>query len=294
MQYLFDPDIPFMKANLHCHTTRSDGHRSPEEVRDFYRSQGYDILALTDHRVVSEQPYVDRDMLFLPGVEMDFAMDDQVVHIVGVGVDEGYADDNGLSGGPQTCVDAMRAHGGRAILCHPAWSLNTTDTICSFRGLTAAEIYNSTSTYPWNGDRADASVSLDIAFAHGARFGVVASDDSHSYTGEAGRSATMIQAKEPSWQSVREALDAGRFYATQGPRFEQIILDAGMLKVYCSPVKYVIFYSNLVWADSRCQTGKDLTHARYSLTTRVGERFVRVQIIDEQGKSAWSNPISLE
>jgi hypothetical protein len=37
------------KANLHAHTTRSDGNLSPAEVIDAYASRGYDILAITDH-----------------------------------------------------------------------------------------------------------------------------------------------------------------------------------------------------------------------------------------------------
>lgn len=37
------------KANLHTHTTRSDGSLSPQSVVDNYSALGYDILAITDH-----------------------------------------------------------------------------------------------------------------------------------------------------------------------------------------------------------------------------------------------------
>lgn len=37
------------RANLHTHTTQSDGALHPEDVIDFYYKQGYTILALTDH-----------------------------------------------------------------------------------------------------------------------------------------------------------------------------------------------------------------------------------------------------
>ena len=36
-------------ANLHCHTTLSDGRKSPEEIRDAYKAQGYSIVAFSDH-----------------------------------------------------------------------------------------------------------------------------------------------------------------------------------------------------------------------------------------------------
>ena len=39
----------FWRGNLHTHSTRSDGLRSPEEVCRFYEAAGYDFLALTDH-----------------------------------------------------------------------------------------------------------------------------------------------------------------------------------------------------------------------------------------------------
>lgn len=288
---LFDERKPFFKGNLHCHTTRSDGRLSPDEVRRFYRQRGYDFLALTDHRRLSEQAYADDGLLMLPGVEMDFELPGEAVHIVGVGMREGYADDR--TQGPQHCVDTIRAFGGRAILCHPAWSLNTVRTIRSLRGLTAVEIYNSTSTYPWNGDRADASVLLDIAATQGTLLNFVASDDSHAYTGEAGRSCTMVQADALEQQSLLEALDAGRSYCTQGPRFAQISVEGCEIRVACSPVKHVIFYSNLVWADRRCVSGDGLTEAGYRAKPEAGEAFVRVQLVDERGDSAWSNPIPL-
>lgn len=41
------------KANLHTHTTRSDGRMSPQQVVDNYHKLGYSILAITDHNEVT-------------------------------------------------------------------------------------------------------------------------------------------------------------------------------------------------------------------------------------------------
>ena len=132
------------------------------------------------------------------------------------------------------------------------------------------------------------------AAAHGALYRFVASDDSHRYQGEAGRAFTMVQADDLSQESLFDALDRGRFYCSQGPRFEQISVEDGRIDVTCSPVDTVIFYSNLIWTGNRCQTGKDLVFASYDLTVNRGERYVRIQLIDAQGLSAWSNPILLK
>ena len=288
--HLFDEQKPFYKGNLHCHTTLSDGVLAPEEVTALYRGLGYDFLAITDHRLLSAPNHMENGMLLLSGMEMDFMLPGEALHLIGVGMDE-KLNRYDLSRSPQNCIDLMRRCGGRAIVAHPAWSLNTLATLSALRDVTAAEIYNSVSTYPWNGDRADSSVLLDIAATHDSPYRFVASDDSHRYDGEAGRSFTMVQADGLSAEGILSALDNGRFYCSQGPRFEQISVEDGCVKVRCSPVRTVIFYSNLVWANGRCHSGEAQTSASYDLSANRDETFVRVQLIDGQGLSAWSNPI---
>ncbi len=290
---LFQEGKPFYKGNLHCHTTLSDGELPPEDVISLYRVLGYDFLAITDHRRLSPPTHMEGNMLVLSGMEMDYMLPSEALHIIGIGMDAAYADSRVYRQGPQAAIQDMRAHGGRAILAHPAWSLNTLGTLSALRDVTAAEIYNSVSTIPWNGDRADSSSLLDVAAAHGCPFRFVASDDSHGYNGEAGRSFTMVQADELTQEGLLRALDEGRFYASQGPRFEQLTLENGYLTLRCSPADTVIFYSNLVWAEGRCIVKQGQTEAVYDLRANSGETFVRCQLIDSKGKSAWSNPILL-
>ena len=42
----------FYKANMHCHTNISDGTRSPEEVKAWYKAAGYSAVCFTDHEVL--------------------------------------------------------------------------------------------------------------------------------------------------------------------------------------------------------------------------------------------------
>jgi len=289
---LFDCSKPFFKGNLHCHTTMSDGRLTPEECKSFYRSRGYDFLAVTDHRKTGEATHMKDGMLVLCGMEMDYNLPGEALHLVGVGVtDEILTHD--YSRDPQKFIRLCNQLGGRVILAHPAWSLNTVSTLSGLRDLCAAEIYNSTSTYPWNADRADSSNVLDSAAAHGAFYNFVATDDSHSYNGEAGRSFTMVQAEELTQKNLFEAIDAGRFYCSQGPEIRQITMENGRVKVECSPCERAIFYSNLAWTPGRCVTARGLTTAEYTLHPENGETFVRVQVMDAEGRSAWSNPMIL-
>ena len=71
---LLDAQKKYFKGNLHAHTTRSDGRKSPEDVIAEYAANGYDFLALTDHwRIGSESRY--ENMLLMPGIEYDFTFD---------------------------------------------------------------------------------------------------------------------------------------------------------------------------------------------------------------------------
>lgn len=300
---LFSEDIKFLKGNLHMHTTASDGRLSPTQAMDLYRSKGYDFIALTDHLVASPEQMHD-GMLVLSGVELDVSgadtwFADQCVHIVGVGVDADainarhYSHD-GPKPEPQSLIDDIRAAGGRAILAHPAWSLNTTELMLALQGLTAAEVYNTFSGEPWNSERADSSSALDILSAHGKPLRLVASDDSHFYTGEAGRSFTMVQAESLTREGILDALDRGAFYASQGPRFHQIEVDADQIRIKCSPVDTITFYSNRPWVGARCRSGRNMTGAVYEIQRQDWvDRFARVVITDRFGQRAWTSPISV-
>ena len=294
---LFTAGKPFFKGNLHCHTTLSDGRLTPQEVKEFYRERGYDFLTLTDHRRFSEPTHMEDGMLILSAMEADYFLPSEVVHLVCFGMEETVHEEKEmpLPRDPQQCIDLVRKHGGRVILAHPAWSLNTLATMSGLRGISATEIYNSTSAVPWNGERADSSTQVDIAASHGTFFNLVASDDSHRYNGEAGKSFTMIQADELTRESLLEAFDAGRFYCSQGPAFEQISVEEGVISVTCSPVEHIVFYSNVVWSAERCQSGHGITSASYHPLALPGrtDRYVRIQLIDSEGRSAWSNPIIL-
>ena len=70
-EYLLPKDGFFYKANLHTHTTVSDGKMTPEEVKAAYKSRGYQIVAYTDHDVmVDHSELSDSDFLALRGYEM--------------------------------------------------------------------------------------------------------------------------------------------------------------------------------------------------------------------------------
>lgn len=291
---LFDESMQFFKGNTHMHTTQSDGKLSPEDAAALYRSMGYDFVVQTDHWKVAPER-MDNGLLVMSGTEFDVYPPNQTAHIVGIGVspavhDQGFSKESEA----QPIIDAINADGGCAILAHPAWSLNTPQYISSLKGLTATEIFNTFSGNPWNSDRSDSSSLLDVTATNGCLLPLVAADDSHHYTGEAGRSYVMVQAEKCTSESILAALKTGRFYATQGPRFHYVEVLEDRILIRCSPAARITFYSNLPWVGGRCRNGVGMKEAEYIFQRERKESYVRCEITDAYGAKAWLSPIKIE
>ena len=70
IKHLISAEGRFYKANLHSHSTVSDGEKSPQELKEMYLAHGYSILAYTDHnRFVIHNELSDDGFLALNGVE---------------------------------------------------------------------------------------------------------------------------------------------------------------------------------------------------------------------------------
>lgn len=68
--YLISPQQKQYKANLHCHSNLSDGKKTPEELKQMYKEQGYSILAITDHEVPKNHSNLnDEEFLMITGYE---------------------------------------------------------------------------------------------------------------------------------------------------------------------------------------------------------------------------------
>jgi len=181
-KYLFKNDQNLYKANLHCHTTVSDGECTPEEIKEIYKKEGYSVVAYTDHDIMVAHPEL-RDDEFLPltgfEVELDQKVDgkdwlnSKTCHICFVALDEDkdvmpfrrdelYIWGNALDYVPTTkfddnhppftreyspeCVCTMMKLGREAgffvTYNHPHWSMETYEDYINYEGMHAMEIYN--------------------------------------------------------------------------------------------------------------------------------------------------------
>ena len=71
-KYFIPPTGNFYKANLHCHTTCSDGAMTPEQVKERYMSLGYSVIAYSDHNVMIDHSDLNEEnFLALTAYEVD-------------------------------------------------------------------------------------------------------------------------------------------------------------------------------------------------------------------------------
>ena len=81
-----------MNADLHCHSTVSDGTLEPEALATRAKANGVALWALTDHDEVAGQhrartAALALGMPYLTGTEISITFAGQTVHIVGLGFD---------------------------------------------------------------------------------------------------------------------------------------------------------------------------------------------------------------
>lgn len=277
------------KVNLHTHTSRSDGRFKPEKVIELYRKKGYDVLALTDHWIRNSSSN-ENGITVLSGAEYDLGVNgnNDVYHILGLGIN---VDPNiNRQSNPQEIIDGIHKAGGTAILAHPAWSLNTPEQILNLQGIDGIEIYNSVSGVH-NSRRPDSSLLVDMVASRGLYLPLIADDDSHYYDLDSCVSWIMVEAVDNSEKAIIDSVKNGKFYATQGPEVHMWI-EGDEAVVRCSPVCEIAFFSNCVYCNDRAVRGSNLTETRYKINEN--ECFLRCEVIDENGKSAWTNIVSIK
>ena len=74
-KYILPENLNWYRANMHCHTTVSDGHYTPEQIKEKYKEMGYSIVAYTDHEIIRDQSHLTDDE-FLAITSSEFSISD--------------------------------------------------------------------------------------------------------------------------------------------------------------------------------------------------------------------------
>ena len=216
IRYLLPENGNFYKANLHCHTTCSDGRLTPAEIKEAYLKEGYSVVAFTDHDVFL--PHGDlRDENFLPlnGFEIEINEENvphekrKTCHLCFVALDENervqpiWHRSAYLFGGavghradvvfdpevpdfvrvytPECVNEAIRIgkeHGFFVTYNHPVWSLEGFSQYGGYEGMDAMEIQNYSSFV--EGYEEHNGAAYDELLRQENRLFAIAADDNHN------------------------------------------------------------------------------------------------------------------
>lgn len=279
MKYLL-PRVPkYFRTNLHTHTSITDARPSPEEMKEYYKKRGYQILSITDHNVIIDFSHLnDEDFLMLTGAEFNVNEENyqrsnsKTAHFNFIAkrpdnlwqpfrypVEWNSAEylakaDIGNMSQEHTpeAINAMIAEANKrgflVMYNHPRWSLHNYEDYSQYKGLWAMEISNTGSSS--HGDDDNGTIYRDLLNL-GNRLFPVGADDSHGER-NVGGSWIMLGAESLTYEAAIAALEKGDFYASTGPEILDLYMDGTNLHFRCSDAAFVTIQSGLRFS-SRCK-----------------------------------------
>ncbi|NDW04800.1 phosphotransferase [Jiella sp. 40Bstr34] len=288
----------FLRGNVHTHSTRSDGARSPGDVCAHYRDMGYDFLCLSDHflakfdfPITDTNDYRGDDFMTILGAEIHAPQNSQgeIWHVLACGLpadfDPPFPDER-----MEALAARARDAGAFVGIAHPQWSSLTIEDGRALADVAhAVEIWNTGCALETG--RGDGTALLDQLLNEGHRhLSGYATDDAHLKIPDSGGGWMMVKAERNEPRALLSAMKAGLYYSSQGPAIAAIQTVGDTLTIRTSPARMI----SLVGRGSRAETAfsddGSLTSAELSLQRFVGD-WCRLIVSDGEGRHAWSNPI---
>lgn len=296
----------FQKGNIHTHTTLSDGGSSPEQTIAWYRSHGYQFLALTDHNKLSHPAHYaslqEPGFILISGEEITMTGKGRQVHVNALCTKNRIPGGNFASAAAALSngIGLVRAQGGVALVNHPNfdWALSAMD-VTDARDAALLEIASGHPYVHSAGDGTHPSHEglWDIALTAGADYMGVGVDDEHHIDVSSDPPATPGRAWISTFGEVTEqgaicnALSMGHLYASTGVDLRRIVVrDRSYALESIQPFATVVFIG---------QGGRELSReaprngqaATYIL--RGDEGYVRARVELPDGKRAWTPAVRL-
>ena len=275
-KFLLPAEGNFYKANLHMHTTVSDGKMTPEEVKAEYMKRGYSIIAYTDHEaLVPHNELSDENFLAITSYEV---ATNELVHPAGFEYVRTYhlnlyARDKNKTNSKvftmsrmwpphavkyltdemksndfrreynvasiNSVIAAAKEDGFIVSFNHPNWSLQRYEDYIGLKGLWAVEFYN---TGCVRGGFPDTIQPIDDLLAKNERVIPIATDDAHASKDslhDCFGGFTMVKARSLDYDEVFSALERGDHYSSSGPLINELYLEDGLLHVKTSEAAYI-------------------------------------------------------
>jgi hypothetical protein len=322
--YLISPQKQQFKANLHCHSTYSDGKLTPQQLKDAYKEHGYQVLCISDHeRTHDLSEMSDPDFLMLTGYEAyirpNYAYNfyDREVHLNLFARDP--RNEALVCYNPRSCkyltpeeqaaipkagplaeraytveyindfIRIARENGYIVAYNHPVWSGESFDRIASYEGLFSMELCNYSSASLGNPEYSGPLYNQMLR--QGYRLFAHSADDNHneypfdSEKNDSFGGITMILADKLEYDEVFHAMETGEMYSTMGPVFHEVSFDGEQVHIRCSDVAQICCnWGGKTPTCVRAKQGQTICEATIPL--KENARFVQVSILDRSGNFA--------
>jgi hypothetical protein len=304
MQNPFGEPGVWLRCALHVHTTNSDGELTPSLLVRHYERAGFDVLAITDHWVRTDEPSNER-LLLIPSTELDASMGapGREAHVLGFGVHQDPVEPGSEFPSLEETVAWIEDAGGVAFLAHPYWSGLHVEEFAGCEGLLGLEVYNAGCELEVG--RGLAGVHWDdVLEADGRAWFGIATDDCHHPGFDSSVAWTWVRAADRSTDAVLAALQAGQFYSSSGPVIEDLSVEDGVVELRTTPAKSITLMTGRARGASvnagrlgysyhgevleRSPDGA-VTAAR--LTAPRQAPYGRIEVADRNGGKAWTNPL---
>lgn len=325
-KYLLPENGKFYKANMHCHSTYSDGSVTPEELKKIYKSHGYSVLAITDHEAIFDHSYLDDDeFLTIPAYEREINTEadewDDVLTCHLCIYPKDRKNINAIAFNPDfihpkfrwmhTCelkakvtylgepykpyyypesinyiISEAKKYGFLVTINHLQWSQEKYEQFSQYKGMDALEIYNNASAC--SGLDMDDSLYYDALLRLGNKIRCVAADDNHRMADCCG-GWIMLKAQSLNHESIMSAFEKGEYYSSIGPEINELYIEDNKVHVSVSPAKKIRFITgNRLTKLVGPQKGEDyILNAAFDLN--AVKDYFRIEVIDEYGKKAFTN-----
>ncbi|MBE6688525.1 MAG: PHP domain-containing protein [Ruminococcaceae bacterium] len=331
-KYLLPQSGRFYKANLHCHSTVSDGRWSPEEIKKRYMEKGYSIVAYTDHDVfILHNELTDKEFLALNGIEYGFnngVLPKKLSKNCDIGMialkhdtviqpcwhrkkymtpgctlnfkpfvrfDESKPDFERIY--TPECINRMIKEGVDSgffvTYNHPTWSNEEYTDYINYNGMHAMEICNYGCVASGN-DEHNTRIYEEM-LKSGKRLLCTATDDNHNKYGEDDSFGgfTVIKAEKLEYETITNALLRGEYYSSEGPVIDELWYEDGMVHITFEPAK-LVFTNKMTRNISKVSApdGEFITEATFAVEDDDG--YFRITVVGADGKRAYTNAYFLD
>jgi hypothetical protein len=297
------------KGNTHTHTLNTDGRDVPYDVAKWYRENRYNFVVITDHEYITDIAPLNTllgrtgSFLVISGQEVTDSSEGKPIHSNGLGLTKVVMPSKLTTRveSLQKNIDNIRAAGGIPQLNHPnfGWALSSAE-IKQLKGLRLMEIYNG---HPLvnnlgGGGSPSAEAMWDELLTAGMLIYGIGDDDVHQLhsKGEAiealpGQAWIFVRAAELTSLAILTAIDNGNFYASTGVELIDYGADRSEVSIKVKATNYAKYRIQFIGSGGKVLQESLEPTAVYKV--KGNEGYVRVKVLESNGKVAWTQPIML-